>query len=175
MAVAADVPVIARFAGDLYTLHHGWDPARFWDLGTDTPAGQRGRERFFGSLLHDTTAVLMVAESAGATVGYLFAGFESHDYENLLEEAIWVHDLYVSPEARGSGAADLLMEAALARGRAAGAPLLVLTVAEANDRARAFFTRHGARVTMREMAVDLRLNDGRPDARPQPGTESVDP
>lgn len=155
-ATDADVGDIARFAGELYSLHHAWDPVRFWDLGTDSPGRQAGRERFFGSLLTDPTAVLLVAEAGGRRVGYAFAGFESHDYENLLEEAIWVHDLYVVPEARGSGAADRLMQVAAERGRGAGCPLLVLTVAEANTRAQAFFARHGARVTMREMVLPLR-------------------
>lgn len=155
-ATAADVPDIAAFAGELYTLHHQWDPLRFWDLGTRTADRQAGRERFFASLLSDPTVVLLVAESGGRRVGYAFAGFESHDYENLLEEAIWVHDLYVIPEARGGGAADQLMDAAARRGRDAGCPLLVLTVAEANTRAQAFFARHGARATMREMTLDLR-------------------
>lgn len=159
-ATPADVPTIAAFAGELYTLHHAWDPVRFWDLGAASDARRAGRERFFASLLSDTTAVLLVAEAAGAPVGYAFAGFESHDYENLLEEAIWVHDLFVIPEARGGGAAAALMAAAVAIGREAGAPLLVLTVAEGNPRARAFFERQGARVTMREMTIDLRAPAG---------------
>lgn len=155
-ATAADAADLARLAGDLYRLHHAWDPVRFWDLGTDTPTRQTGRVGFFHSLLADDTVVLLVAESGGRTVGYAFAGFESHDHENLLEEAIWVHDLYVVPEARGRGAADRLLEAAIERGRRAGCPLLVLTVAEANTRAQSFFARHGARLTMREMTLDLR-------------------
>ena len=105
-ATANDIPEIAAFAGELYTLHHTWDPVRFWDLGAGTPGRQAGRERFFHSLLSDATVVLLVAEQDGRPVGYSFAGFESHDYENLLEEAIWVHDLYVRPEARGGVAAD---------------------------------------------------------------------
>lgn len=155
-AGAPDIPAIATFAAELYTLHHGWDPVRFWDLGSASPARQAGRERFFHSLLTDTTVVLLVAETDGRAVGYAFAGFESHDYENLLEEALWVHDLYVTPEARGGGAADQLMLAAVEIGRAAGCPLVVLTVAEANTRGQAFFARHGARVTMREMTIALR-------------------
>lgn len=155
-ATADDIPVIGAFAGELYTLHHTWDPVRFWDLGAGTPGRQTGRERFFHSLLSDATVVLLVAEQDARPVGYAFAGFESHDYENLLEEAIWVHDLYVIPEARGGVTADRLLATAAERGRAAGCPLLVLTVAESNTRAQAFFARRGARVTMREMTIDLR-------------------
>lgn len=155
-AVPEDIPAIARFAAELYTLHHGWDPVRFWDLGAMSASRQAGREKFFRSLLEDSTALLWIAEQDGRAVGYAFAGLESHDYENLLEEAIWVHDLYVIPEVRGQGVADRLMVAAAEHGQAVGCPLLVLTVAEANTRAQTFFARHGARVTMREMTLDLR-------------------
>lgn len=151
-----DVPDVAKFAAELYTLHHGWDPVRFWDLGAMSASRQAGREKFFLSLLDDPTALLWIAKQDQRAVGYAFAGLESHDYENLLEEALWVHDLYVVPEVRGLGVADQLLAAAAAHGREVGCPLLVLTVAEANTRAQSFFARHGARITMREMTLDLR-------------------
>jgi GNAT superfamily N-acetyltransferase len=151
--VAGDVAAIAAFAGELYHAHHAWDPVRFWDLsGVASPAG---REQFFASQLAAPDTVLLVAERAGACVGYAYMTFESNDYMNLLERAAWLHDVFVVPEARGSGAADLLFAAACARARAAGYPLLALNVAEANPRAQAFFARQGARVTMREMIVEL--------------------
>ena len=154
-AAAADIPAVARFAAELYRLHHRLDPARFWDLGGDAPESVAGREGYFGSLLTDPGAVLLVGEHDGRVAGYAFATFESQDYANLLERAAWLHDVYVEPGARGSGLADALFEAVRREAVSAGMPLLALTVAATNARAGAFFARHGARVTMREMVVEL--------------------
>lgn len=154
-AAAGDIAAIASFASQLYSLHHSWDPVRFWDLGGDDPARRNGRERFFRSQLAAKDTVLLVAERAGVAVGYAYLTLESHDYENLLERAAWLHDVFVVPEARGSGAADLLFETACERARAAGCPMLALKVAQANARGQVFFARHGARVTMSEMVVEL--------------------
>jgi GNAT superfamily N-acetyltransferase len=146
---------IAALAGQLYALHHTWDPQRFWDLGGEDEAQRAGRERFFASQLAAADSELLLAECAGAIVGYAYVAYKSHDYEGLLERAAWLHDVYVVPAARGGDAAKRLFEAACERARAAACPLLLLTVAEPNARGRAFFERHGARVTMREMVVEL--------------------
>jgi GNAT superfamily N-acetyltransferase len=163
-ALERDVVAIAAFAGQLYSLHHAWDPVRFWDLGGNDPVRCSRREGFFRSQLSSKHSMVLVAEFAGAMVGYAYLTIESHDYENLLERAAWLHDMFVTPEARGSGAADRLFEAACEQARAAGAPLLAIRVAEANTRGRAFFARHGARVTMRELMLPLEQPPG--DRRP---------
>lgn len=154
-AADGDIAAIAAFAGELYTMHHGWDPKRFWDLGGGDPARIAGRERFFRSQLLEPDTLLLVAEGADAVVGYAYASLEAHDYEHLLERAAWLHDLYVVPSARGRGMAALLFKAACEWARAGGSPLLALNVAEANTRAQAFFARQGTRVTMREMILEL--------------------
>lgn len=151
----ADLPAIASFAGELYRLHHRLDPARFWDLGGDSPEHVSGRTRFFASQLEDADTRLLVAEDEGRTVGYAYLTFERHDYAQLLESAAWLHDVWVVPEARGGAVADALFAAARAEAVAAGHLRMVFTVAAANARAAAFFERHGARVTMREMMVEL--------------------
>lgn len=150
-----DVPAIAGFAGELYRLHHRLDPARFWDLGGDTPERVAGRERFFASQLDDPDTRLLVGEADGRVVGYAYLTFTRHDYAQLLESAAWVHDVWVAPEARGGALADALFAAARAEALAAGQGRMVFTVAAGNARAAAFFARHGARVTMHEMTVDL--------------------
>jgi GNAT superfamily N-acetyltransferase len=53
--------------------------------------------------------------------------------------------MWVSPAARGRGAADLLVSAAVEAVRAESAQRLVLWVADGNDRARAFYLRSGFR------------------------------
>lgn len=155
-ATAADVPAVAAMAGELYAMHHAWDAVRFWDLGGDDPARRAGRERFFRSQVGAEDTALLVAEQDGAPVGYAYLTVEGPLYEDLLESSVWLHDVYVKPEARGTGAADALFEAARAWAETTGQVLLVFTVAKANARAQAFFGRHGARVTMREMVVKLK-------------------
>lgn len=159
-AAERDVAAIGAFADQLYSLHHAWDPKRFWDLGGDDPARRAGRERFFRSQLTAEDTLLLVAEHMAGAVGYAYATLEARDYGNLLERAMWLHDLFVAPDARGSGAADLLFAAACEYARAAGSPLLALKVAEANPRGQAFFRRHGARDTMREMVIELPTSSG---------------
>jgi ribosomal protein S18 acetylase RimI-like enzyme len=53
--------------------------------------------------------------------------------------------MWVSPDARGSGAADLLVSAAVGAARASSAGHVALWVAEGNARARAFYVRAGFR------------------------------
>jgi len=155
VATAGDVPAIADFAARLYRLHHRLDPERFWDLGGEGPGPRAGREGFFASQVADPHARLFVGEQDGRIAGYAYATLESHDYENLLERGARLHDVWVEPDARSTGLADALFEAVRHEVVAAGARILVLSVASANVRAAAFFARHGARPTMQEMAVRL--------------------
>ncbi len=129
---------------------------RFWDLGGADPTRRAGRERFFRSQVDEPDAMLLVAEREGAVIGYAYLTVEGPLYEDLLESSVWLHDVWVAPDARGSGAADALFEEARRRAEATGHALLVFTVAEANARAQKFFAKHGARVTMREMVVELK-------------------
>jgi len=59
----------------------------------------------------------------------------------------WVGTVYVSPERRGRGDADRLMEAMTAVAREAGHLQLELYVLSTNSRAVRFYERHGFRVT----------------------------
>jgi ribosomal protein S18 acetylase RimI-like enzyme len=51
--------------------------------------------------------------------------------------------MWVAPAIRGRGIADQLVDAVCAMAREAGAELVTLWVTEVNDRARAFYRRHG--------------------------------
>lgn len=154
-ARADDVPAIGAMAGRLYALHHGWDAERFWNLGGDDGARAAGREAFFRSQVDAEDVILLVADRGGEVVGYAYLSVEAHDYEHLLEAAVWLNDLWVEERARGSGAADALFDEARRRAAKTGHRTFVLNVAEANTRAQRFFARHGMRVTMREMASEL--------------------
>ena len=60
-----------------------------------------------------------------------------------LRHNAWVYAMYVVPEAQGTGAADVLMEALETEARAAGATRLKLAVREGNARAEGFYRRRG--------------------------------
>ena len=67
----------------------------------------------------------------------------------------FLDDLFVVPEARGSGAAQALIEAVAAIGRARGWSVVRWITAEDNDRARAVYDRLAART--RWVTYDLKL------------------
>jgi len=60
-------------------------------------------------------------------------------------DAAVLNEIYVAPEHRGTGVADDLMDAALDVAREQSLPLdrLVLDVDRENERAKAFYERHG--------------------------------
>ena len=92
----------------------------------------------------------VAATDDGVVVG-LAAGIRSDD-GNAELVAMWV-----APEARGSGAADALVEAVLAWARSASFPGLRLHVTEGNERAERLYERHGFR---RTGAASTRERDG---------------
>jgi ribosomal protein S18 acetylase RimI-like enzyme len=57
----------------------------------------------------------------------------------------WIHDIYVKPEYRGTGVANMLMAEAERFARGEGARVLRLGVLERNERARRFYARQGFR------------------------------
>lgn len=82
------------------------------------------------------------APAPGHVVGYVFVLPERMAH---VWDAAVLNELYVVPGARGTGVADDLMDAAVALAREQTLPLnrLVLDVDRENDRARAFYERHG--------------------------------
>jgi GNAT superfamily N-acetyltransferase len=80
-------------------------------------------------------AQVIVAESAGRVIGMAVWRREATEGE--------LRDLYVIPEAWGTGVAKELMDAALEGLRLAGAEEAFLWVVEANPRARRFYEREG--------------------------------
>jgi len=81
-------------------------------------------------------------ERDGDVAGYVFVLPET---TAMIWDAAVINELYLEPSARGTGAADRLMDAALALARDQDLPLdrLVLDVDPNNGRARAFYDRHG--------------------------------
>ncbi|CAA9352239.1 MAG: Acetyltransferase, GNAT family [uncultured Nocardioidaceae bacterium] len=108
------------------------------------PYDERAAAAFLHDRLQAEESVVLLAETADGTVGFLqlYPGFES-----LALAPAWVlNDLYVAPAARGSGVAAALMERAEEVARAAGAAFLALETAHDNHVAQRLYERQGWQV-----------------------------
>ncbi|MFQ3319457.1 MAG: ribosomal protein S18 acetylase RimI-like enzyme [Natronomonas sp.] len=90
----------------------------------------------------DEPRCVTLAEADGETVGYVFVLPERLSF---LWDAAVINELYVAPEYRGTGVADALIDAAIVLARDQQLPLdrLLLDVDPDNERAYAFYERHG--------------------------------
>jgi GNAT superfamily N-acetyltransferase len=126
----AEAPILAEMANDLND-HVGVDGRPF------TPervlAGGFGPQAAFTPL---------VAELDGNVVGYAFytVGYNT-DYA---APAMWLHDIFVMPSARGRGVGNALMATVAAETLRAGCVSLEWGVHKANTGAVAFYRRLGA-------------------------------
>lgn len=106
-----------------------------------TPAPERARD-FLRDRLTRNESVILVAERAMANGGPETIGF-AQLYRALsslsLGSTMILNDLFVSPDARRSGAARLLVEASIQQARAEGALRLELQTQHTNVSARALY------------------------------------
>lgn len=86
-------------------------------------------------------SILFLALQAGEPVGFtqLYPSFSSVSMARIFI----LNDLFVVPEARGSGAGTALLEAAAEYGRRVGAVRLSLNTALSNTTAQSVYERHG--------------------------------
>jgi GNAT superfamily N-acetyltransferase len=99
--------------------------------------------------------VVLVAEQRDRIVGYVYAAVEPLSWKDLRDECGYIHDLLVTDAARGRGAGDALLDAAIEWLRERGMPRVVLGTAAQNENARRLFARRGFRPTMIEMTLEL--------------------
>jgi ribosomal protein S18 acetylase RimI-like enzyme len=151
-ATPSDVPSLGRLGALLVRGHHAFDPARFMAPG---PSIEEGYGWFLGSQLADPDVVVLVAERAGAVVGYVYAGLEPQSWKELRDAAGFVHDVVVDETARRAGIAARLVEQAAHWLEQRGAPRVLLWTAEPNSVAQRLFARLGFRRTMIEMTREL--------------------
>lgn len=147
-AKPADIPALGRLGAILVAVHHGFDPDRFI---APTPQTERGYGGFLGGELKRKDAVVLVAEEAGAVVGYAYAGLEGHDWMALRGPAGVIYDLVVDPAHRREGLGRRLLDEMLEALAARGAPRVVLSTATPNAPAQRLFASVGFRPTMIEM------------------------
>jgi molybdenum cofactor synthesis domain-containing protein len=151
-----DLDAAARLAAKLVRYHQRLDPARYLDAD-DLEQGYR---RWFAKeLTQPERVVLLVAERAGAIVGYAYGRLEGADWNLLLAEHGALHDVWVEPEARRGGVATRLVRETCKRLTRLGAPRVLLHSAWQNSEAHALFERLGFRRTMVEMTREA---DGDP-------------
>ena len=96
---------------------------------------------------------LVAREDGGRAVGFATVYWS---WNTLIAERVGIlHDLYVTPEARGTGVADALIDACLDECRAHAASRLGWQTARGNARAQRFYDRLGA---TREEWIDYSLS-----------------
>lgn len=108
------------------------------------PPDEQAAAGFLRDRLHAGESVVLLAETADGPVGFLqlYPGFESLE----LAPAWVLNDLYVAPDARGTGVATALMERAEELARAAGAASLSLETAHDNHGAQRLYEQRGWQV-----------------------------
>lgn len=146
-AASVDLPRVADLAGALVRMHHAVDPARFFL----PDRVEEGYAWWFEREIKRKDAFVIVAEIDGAIVGYAYGTREGRDWNALLDEHGYIHDVFVAPEARRSGAGRKLMLAAIDELTRRGAPRIVLTTMVSNEAAQRLFAACGFRATMIEM------------------------
>ena len=93
--------------------------------------------RLLGDDAHDYHG--LVAEQGGKLIGLTHYLFHRHCWR--VENVIYLQDLYVEPEARGTGAGRALIEAVYAAGDAAGCPSVYWMTQDFNETARKLYDR----------------------------------
>jgi ribosomal protein S18 acetylase RimI-like enzyme len=168
----ADLPAVSRLAAELVRQHHALDAARFMLV---EPIAE-GYRRFFTGELRRKGALILVAEEddapaaagqgegTGPILGYAYATLEPRNWNDLLDAAGKLNDIYVDGRARRRGVGRALARAVLDQLAARGAPRVVLMSAWRNPEAHTFFEALGFRRTMLEMTAELPCSPGEGDA-----------
>ena len=145
-----DARKIAEFSVALAEQHFDYDQVRFTRLITRERAAA-----YYGGRAEADNAAVLVAEFDGRIVGFAYMEYEPVLYAELATKVAWLHDIYVEPEARKSGAGCALLDAVKAEARRQGANKVLLSVAEKNENGQRFFEQYGFRQTMREMMLAI--------------------
>jgi ribosomal protein S18 acetylase RimI-like enzyme len=151
-AVRADLPAIGRMGAQLVRAHYEFDALRFMAPG---PAIEEGYACFLGAQLGAADAIVLVAETEAAVVGYIYAAVEPPSWKELRDRAGYIHDVLVSEGSRKQGIAAALVSAALEWLRTRNVPRVVLGTAATNQAAQRLFQSLGFRPTMIEMTKEL--------------------
>lgn len=140
------------------TFSHLYDSRPFEDF-LDQAYGEGGS---LSIDLLDPTIDWLAAEANAQIVGYAKLRQLAAPAPDPQKGALELQQIYVLREWQGLGVAERLMQWALDRGRALGAPEIYLTVFDHNERAKRFYTRHGfAEVGSCTFELGSRIDDDR--------------
>lgn len=151
-ATRADVEALGRLGALLMTVHWDFDRRRFLEPNEHSAAGYG---EYLLSQLDDTDSVIFVAEVDGQVVGYCYCVIEPLSWKELRDEAGFISDLALDPQARRQGTATQLVAAAIEWFRGRKLARVMLWTSTENAPARQLFHRAGFRPTMLEMTLDL--------------------
>ena len=148
-ATRADAAKIAEFAVALAELHVHWDAKRF------TQVIGAGAANYYGERAEAENAAVFLAENGDRVVGFAYIEYEPVLYAELATKVVCLHDIYVEPDVRMSGAASALLAAVKDEARRLGADKVLLSVAKGNTNGQRLFEQNGFRTTMLEMMVEI--------------------
>ncbi len=126
MGWVSDQQILIRPAGPA-DRDQVWPLAR--DLATSYTAGRPAFERSYAALLAQPDALVLVADTAGAIVGYLLATTHLAFHANA--PVAWVEEVMVATDSRAAGVGRALMAAAEAWARDRGAAYVALATRRA--------------------------------------------
>ena len=149
-ATIDDAARVAEFAVRLSEMHAEWDPKRFSRIPMSD-----GAVRFYGGRAEAENAAVFVAEDGESVVGFAYIQFEPVLYAELATNVVWLHDIYIEPDARGHGTGKALIRAVKDEAKRLGANKILLSAAQKNNLGKEFFERNGFYTTMYEMMLGL--------------------
>jgi GNAT superfamily N-acetyltransferase len=147
-----DLQALGTLGATLMATHYAFDPQRFLAAGEDAAGGYAS---FLGNVIDEPHSCIFVAEDEGGVAGYVFAALEPLSWKELRGPAGFIHDVVVREEARRTGVATHLLNAAVEWLREREAPRVILWTAAPNAAAHDLFRRLGFRETMMEMTMEL--------------------
>ncbi|KNG95470.1 GNAT family N-acetyltransferase [Pseudaestuariivita atlantica] len=115
------------------------DYLAFYESAVDAPVYDSTFDRLLGSDPRDFNA--LVYEVDGQVIGLVHYLFHRHAWK--IEEVCYLQDLYVAPEARGTGAGRALIEAVYAAADTHRAPSVYWLTQDFNETARQLYDRIG--------------------------------
>ena len=127
-ATVTDVPEVAP----LFAAYRD-----FYGAGYDVDAAAA----FLTERLEQDESVVLLARNGATTVGFtqIYPTFSS----TRLAPVWTLNDLFVTPDARGTGAVDALLDTTATLAKEAGVLEISLSTAHTNTRAQAVYDRHG--------------------------------
>lgn len=150
-ATTADLSALGVLGAALARQHYTYDTSRFAFF--EKIEGVFAE--FFAAQIEREDATVIVAEQNGTIIGYAYVAVEHESVTSILERSAWLHDIYLLPEARGTGAGTQLLDASINAARTLGSRGLMISVSPHNSTARDLFLRRGFRPTMEEMRLEL--------------------